>query len=442
MGVPEAVADPDLAIWMPGGLGDAEALFPCSEGLGELTQFGQDRRQEPAGEHRRQPRQPEALGERRALEEGDSRAHRLGRPARVAGEPERRAELVVRDDAQPEVADRLGDGARAVRRVDRPSVLAKEGVEDRLVPKYPPKPPLVTEPLRQRACLVQHLAHPRELAERPEGAPLLEAQVDELLGPLPAVWQLVEGDPCLLEVGEGVPGGRAVERPDPRLPAVLDRLVPHLPAKRVVRQPLHLFTQPVRVEPLHRRHDLGVKLATAVLEQAPVGDLVRERVLEGVLQVREELRLVVRDRRQERVGHVLADHRGRLQELLLLVRQPVDPRCQDRLHRRRDLQRLHRPCQMVCSPLSYQRSRLHQRPHRLLQEERVAPLHQHLRQGRKPGVRPEEHRQQLRRALGGQAVEPEVTVGGLAPPAVLVLGAVADQEQEARGAQALHQAVQ
>src|SRR5205823_11978702 len=38
MGVPEAVADPDLAIWMPGGLGDAEALFPCSEGLGELTQ--------------------------------------------------------------------------------------------------------------------------------------------------------------------------------------------------------------------------------------------------------------------------------------------------------------------------------------------------------------------------------------------------------------------
>ena len=131
-----------------------------------------------------------------------------------------------------------------------------------------------------------------------------------------------------------------------------------------------MFTQPVRVEPLDRGHDLGVELAAPVLQQAPVGHLVRERVLEGVLQVREELRLVeelrflqmgepapqgllrlLRDRRQQRVGHVLADHRGRLQQLLLLWRQPVDARRQDRLHRRRDLQRLHRPRQPVRSAL-------------------------------------------------------------------------------------------
>ena len=186
-----------------------------------------------------------------------------------------------------------------------------------------------------------------------------------------------------------------------------------------------------------------------------------QRVLEGVLQIREELRLVeelrllqmrepppqrllrlLRDRRQERVGHVLADHRGRLQELLLLRRQPVDPRRQDRLHRGRHLQRLHRPRQPVRPPLPRQRPRLHQGPHRLLQEERVAPLHQHLRQGRQPGVRAEQRRQQLRRALGGQAVEPELGVGRLAAPAVLVLGAVVDQEQEAGGPEALHEAVQ
>jgi len=52
---------------------------------------------------------------------------------RVASVPERPAEIIVREDAQPEVADRFGDGARAVRRVDSPSVLAKEGVEVRLV---------------------------------------------------------------------------------------------------------------------------------------------------------------------------------------------------------------------------------------------------------------------------------------------------------------------
>jgi hypothetical protein len=65
---PEANAGPDLAVGMAGGLGDPEPLFPCSDGLGELSQFGQDRRQDKAGEHRRQPRQPEALAERGALD--------------------------------------------------------------------------------------------------------------------------------------------------------------------------------------------------------------------------------------------------------------------------------------------------------------------------------------------------------------------------------------
>ncbi len=222
-----------------------------------------------------------------------------------------------------------------------------------------------------------------------------------------------------------------------------------------------MFTQPVRVEPLDRGHDLRVQLAAPVLQQAPVGHLVRERVLEGVLQVREELRLVeelrllqmrepapqgllrlLRDRREQRVGHVLADHRGRLQELLLLWRQPVDARRQDRLHRGRDLQRLHRPRQPVRSALSRQRARLHQRAHRLLQEERVAALDQHLRERREPRVRAEQRREQLCRALGGQAVEPQLGVGSLAAPAVLVLGPVVDQQQQARGAEALHQAVE
>jgi hypothetical protein len=133
-----------------------------------------------------------------------------------------------------------------------------------------------------------------------------------------------------------------------------------------------------------------------------------ERVLEGDFEIREELRLVeelrllevrepppqmvlrmLRDRREERVGHVLADHRGRLQEPLLLRRQPVDPRRQDHLHRGRHLQRLHRSRQPVRPTLSCQRPRLREGPHRLLQEKRIAPLHQHLRQGCKPGVGPE-----------------------------------------------------
>ena len=45
-------------------------------------------------------------------------------------------------------------------------------------------------------------------------------------------------------------------------------------------------------------------------------------------------------------------------------------------------------------------------------------------------------------ALGGQRVDPELEVVGLAPPGVLVLGPVIDEEQEAGGGQALDEAVE
>ncbi len=81
-----------------------------------------------------------------------------------------------------------------------------------------------------------------------------------------------------------------------------------------------------------------------------------EGVLEGVLEVREEARLVQelggleaadrgaqlvlaqRGRRlEQRNGHVLADHRGGLQERLVAGGQPVDAGGQHGLHRGGDL---------------------------------------------------------------------------------------------------------
>ena len=94
-----------------------------------------------------------------------------------------------------------------------------------------------------------------------------------------------------------------------------------------MRQPLDLLGQPVGIEPLDRRRDPTVKLAPTPLEEAPVGDLVREGVLEGVLEVGEEPGLVeelrglqvgqrqpecgvgqLRDRLKLGEGDVLADH--------------------------------------------------------------------------------------------------------------------------------------
>ena len=137
--------------------------------------------------------------------------------------------------------------------------------------------------------------------------------------------------------------------------------------------------------------DPSVEVTAPVGEEAPVGHLMRERVLEGVLEVGEEARLVdelgrlkvsqpaterllvlVRDRLEESEGNVLPDDRGNLEEPLLLGRQAVDARGQDGLHRSGHVDRGQVVRQLVVASLARQRTRLDQRPDALLDEERVA----------------------------------------------------------------------
>ena len=365
----------------------------------------------------------------------------------------RRAKIPVGDHLDGDVRLRLADGQGATSGLERRREVAGVHELDRLVVQRATEAALVAGGLRESFGLVEEGPHPSKLAERHERAAEVEAEVEGLGDRVGMLRQPPERVERLLEAGGRLAVGRAQEDLGAGLAQVAHRLVPDLALPRVVRQPLHVLDEAIGVQALDGGRHRGVKIAPALPQETGVGHVVGQRVLEGVLQIREELRLVeelrllemrepppqgllrlLRDRRQERVRHVLADHRGRLQEPLLLRRQPVDPRRQDRLHRGRHLQRLHRPRQPVRSARTIQRPRLHQRPHRLLQEERVAPLHQHLRQRREPGVRAEQRRQQLRRALGGQGVEPQLGVRRLAAPAVLVLGAVVDQEQEAGGA--------
>jgi hypothetical protein len=88
--------------------------------------------------------------------------------------------------------------------------------------------------------------------------------------------------------------------------------------------------------------------------------------------------------------------------------------------------------------------RLDQRPHALLEEERIA-----AGPGDKEGlerlercVGAEQCQEQLARALGREGVETELGVVGLAPPAVAILRPVVDDEEKSGGWQALDQAVQ
>ena len=95
----------------------------------------------------------------------------------------------------------------------------------------------------------------------------------------------------------------------------------------------------ISVPPLDRAHERGVQRAPAVAQEASIGDLLGQRVLEGVFEIREEADLVeelgglevsqptpqvffgqLGNGEQKRERHVLADHRGRL-------KQPLGLRC-------------------------------------------------------------------------------------------------------------------
>src|SRR5262249_58174334 len=104
-------------------------------------------------------------------------------------------------------------------------------------------------------------------------------------------------------------------------------------AGRGGRQPLHVLREPLRVQRLDRRDDASVQSPPPVLQDAPVGHLVRQRMLEGVFEVREDARLVqelgrlevtqgpthvvlgrVSNGLQQREGHILPNDRGGLEQ--------------------------------------------------------------------------------------------------------------------------------
>ena len=116
-----------------------------------------------------------------------------------------------------------------------------------------------------------------------------------------------------------------------------------------------------------------------------------EGVLEGVFELGEEAGFVeelgglqvaepaaqlllgqLRNGLQEGEGHLGANHRGGLEETLLLGRQAVDARRQDGLHRGGDLQAVEGLCQAIGAALADQHPGFHQGPDALLQEKGIA----------------------------------------------------------------------
>src|SRR5207247_4629267 len=110
--------------------------------------------------------------------------------------------------------------------------------------------------------------------------------------PLRMLREMPERVERLVETGRRLPMGRARRGLPSGLVEKGDRFLPHLAPERVVGQTLDVFREPLGVEAFDGLDDPGVESAPALVQEASVGHLMDERVLEGVFEVREEAGLV------------------------------------------------------------------------------------------------------------------------------------------------------
>jgi hypothetical protein len=124
--------------------------------------------------------------------------------------------------------------------------------------------------------------------------------------------------------------------------------------------------------------------------------------------------------------------------------QAVDARRQHRLHRGGHLDGRQRLRQAIGAWHTDQYACLDQGINALLQEERIAlrARNQEPLQRGQTGVLSQEVLKQCLSTCWRERVEPQLRIVGLAAPAVPVLGAIVDQQEEADRGQALNEAVE
>ena len=257
-----------------------------------------------------------------------------------------------------------------------------------------------------------------------------------------------EGLEGLLIGGQRLAERGAVVGPGAGLLAEGHGLVPHLPPQGMVRQAFHLLGHAVPDEGLQGLDDAGMESAPPLLEQRLIGHLLSEDVLEGVLVLGEEARLIeelgrlevretVMQRRLGPLGHGLqqrhgdfgADDGGGLQELFLLQRQAVDAGRQHGLHGRGELQggEAH-------PALALQRALFHQRLSDFLKEEGIALRlgEDRLGQRGRDSLRREDRPHDLDTVLGRERRQGELGGIGFIEPRRLIARPIRGEYEDRR----------
>src|SRR5215813_4596960 len=213
------------------------------------------------------------------------------------------------------------------------------------IDRQPAEPLLVVQGLCQSFGFAKICQGSLKLAYRVQRVPKVEAEVNRLLQCPGRLRQVLQRCQRLLIVGSGVPIGGSRQCLRPRLAEVLHSLLPRLSGERMVREPFGMRDR-VWVEPLHGLDDASMELAPSRSKDAVVGDVVSEGMLKGVLKVRKEFRLLeefagleigkaqsqpflwqLGDLVEDRERNLVANDRGRLEQPLVLGREPIDTPC-------------------------------------------------------------------------------------------------------------------
>jgi hypothetical protein len=149
------------------------------------------------------------------------------------------------------------------------------------------QPVLIAQGLGQDFGLPEMVERAFDLTEGIERALKFETKIDGLFHGDAALRKPPQGGQRLLKARDRLAQRAAGLGLGGCLLEIAQRLVPHLAAERMVGQRLDVLHQAVGMERLDRLHDLGVKGASPIVQQTFVGHLVRQGVLEGVLEIGE-----------------------------------------------------------------------------------------------------------------------------------------------------------
>src|SRR5262249_53802550 len=150
--------------------------------------------------------------------------------------------------------------------------------------------------------LMQSRQHTPIVTNRSERRVESKPQIDGLLACVALLRQMMQGAERLLKGLYGLAVGRPRHGLLPGLPEVRQGLVPHFAAQGLVGQAFGLLGPPVPSERFEGRDDAGMQRPPSLLEQTTVGHLMGQGMLEGVLTLGKETRLI------EKLGRLEVRH--------------------------------------------------------------------------------------------------------------------------------------